>query len=330
MGIGYSGAYTAPRVDLGEAFDEYAFNLDWMIGMKLFAPLEVPRKEATFPKITRENRLRNENLRRGAAGDYNRTSFEAEDQTYRCEEYGLESRVGDDERSLYANDFDAEFEATRLVFERLILGHEIRVRDILMGAGFTVAIGNRTDVAVAWAQPQADIIQDYLTAIEAVRIRTGMRPNVAWISAVSVPDLIVNQGIRDSIQHVGIPTASMVLGQLPGLLGVEQMVVAGSVVNAAIEGQAAALGDIWRDPGIVVGGELNQRRAGVAVVAPQNATIKTPCVGRTFMWAQDSPSQVVVEEYRDEPKRSTIYRARHNVDELLIDASFAQLLDIAG
>jgi hypothetical protein len=40
----------------------------------------------------------------------------------------------------------------------------------------------------------------------------------------------------------------------------------------------------------------------------------------------DRDDGLIVEEYREEQTRSWIYRARHNVDEKVLDASFGHLL----
>jgi hypothetical protein len=47
-----------------------------------------------------------------------------------------------------------------------------------------------------------------------------------------------------------------------------------------------------------------------------------PCIGRTFMWTGDGPDAVgtaealavIVEEYREEKVRGTVFRARNNRD----------------
>jgi hypothetical protein len=43
--------------------------------------------------------------------------------------------------------------------------------------------------------------------------------------------------------------------------------------------------------------------------------IVTPGIGRTFLWTADSPQNPIVEQYREETKRSDVFRVRHHVDE---------------
>jgi hypothetical protein len=61
--------------------------------------------------------------------------------------------------------------------------------------------------------------------------------------------------------------------------------------------------------------------------------ITEPCIGRTFLWTEDSPANPIVESYRDETVRSDIVRVRHNVDECYIqskDSSGSVVSNIAA
>ena len=191
MGIGYSGAYSVPRLDLGEAFLEYMFSQADMIGLELMPVFESAMREATFSKILRESILRTVDLKRGANGNYNRDEFEAEDDSYRCDEYGHEVPLGDVERRRFRRDFDAEMQSAMHAWRRVLFGHELRVRNLVVDTvNFTVGNGRRTDVAIAWSAPQAGIIANARTAIDAIRARTGMEPNVWWIGYKTISHLI--------------------------------------------------------------------------------------------------------------------------------------------
>ena len=323
MGIGYSGAYSVPRADLGEAFLEYMWNPEDLIGMKLMPLLEVNRKEASFPKIRRESLLKTVDLKRAANGRYNRDSIEGEDDSYRCEEYGYEQPLDDSERRLYKNDFEAELQASQAAAHRLMLGHELRVRNAVVDTNaFTTGNGLRTDVGTAWSTVTADIIGDVLTACEAVRARTGMQPNTFWVGAGGLPDLIRNTAIRQSIHFFAQPSYSAVQASLADLFGVKQVVIGKQVSNTANEGAAATVTSAWIGTGA-------GSYAGV-MVCPMGPSLRESGFGRSILWTDDSPDAVMVEEYREEQTRSTIYRARHNIDEKVFDTSFAQLLDIAA
>ena len=53
-----------------------------------------------------------------------------------------------------------------------------------------------------------------------------------------------------------------------------------------------------------------------------------PAIGRTFLWTEDSPTNMVVESYEENQTRSTVVRVRHNVDEKRIDPYFGFLLKV--
>jgi len=56
--------------------------------------------------------------------------------------------------------------------------------------------------------------------------------------------------------------------------------------------------------------------------------LQEPAVGRIFLWAEDSPENVVTESYEEDQTRSTIVRVRQNTDENIIDKFFGFLLKV--
>ena len=322
MGIGYSGAYSVPRLDLGEAFMEFMFNQTDHIGLELMPPFESALREATFSKIVRESILRTVDLKRGVTGNYNRDEFEAEDDSYRCNEYGHEVPLGDVDRRRFRRDFDAESQSAMHAWRRVLFGHELRVRNLIVDTvNFTTGNGLRTDVAVAWSAPQSTILSDARTAIDAIRARTGMEPNIWWVGYKTISSLLVNQEIGDALRHVEKLTLDVIEDNLPRLVGLpagSRVLVGRGVTNTANKGQAAVLSDIW--DGDTWSGFMR---------VPMG-DLSEPGFGRTVLWTDDSPDTVTVEEYREEQRRATIYRARQFTDEKVIDRSFAQLLDIAA
>jgi hypothetical protein len=53
-------------------------------------------------------------------------------------------------------------------------------------------------------------------------------------------------------------------------------------------------------------------------VATQPSNLKEACIGRTFLWTEDTPDNLVTEEYREEQTRSNVYRVRQNTDECFV------------
>lgn len=321
--MAYSGSYASPRVELGEAFKEYMFNTDDFIGTRVLSLLPSSRKKGSFSSLKREKLLQvvSENkLKRGPKSAYARAGWEGADKEFDCKEYGIEVPSDHVEEAFYANDFDAALAASEIAWSILMLGHEQRVRDLVFNTTtFTTVNGLRTDVSAAWSAAATDIIADIQDAKEVVRQRTGMNPNALVVGAGVVPYFLKNAGIKSAMPDTQEKNVEAIKRALAAIFGLEHILVGGTVKNTAKEGQAASITDVW-----------DTAFASVATIAPSGGSVITPCLGRTVLWTEDSPDAVMTEEYEEPQTRSTIYRTRHHTDELLLDASFAQLLDIAA
>lgn len=311
--------YNAPRVGAGQAFMEAQF--PGLQGMELIADLVMPIftskvKAGKYPAITRESILATPDAKRGASGDYNRVDFESEDKDFTCEEFGLETRLGDDKRSLFASDFDAEMVSVEGVRGLLALAREIRAAGLMFNTSTWTGASLYTDYSSSgpWATAATDIIGQIVTARNASRALTGVDPDTLAIGPVNMANMIKNTGIRAAMGTNGVVTEATIRNNLAAVLGLRKLFVGRGVKNASKEGQAFSGSDVW---------------AGYALVCktadnPQN--LAEPCVARTLLWGEDSPDNPVIEQYREEQRRSDIYRVRHNLDEVVIDASFGHLL----
>ena len=309
--------YADPRMDLGEAVAEYDFEQAGYIADLVLPNLGVPREAASFSKVTREGMLRREEVKRAKRGTYSRGEFDTEDDSYQCFEYGHEIPLDDSERALYANDFDAEFEATRIGMNRIMREREIRTAAAVFdtatwtGAALTTAVGTEWDDASA--DPQGDID----AAKEKVRSATGMIPNTLIISHKVLMALKGNTLLIDAVKYTARADSATILAAMADYLGVDRILAGKSVYNSAFEGQAYSGTDVWDD-----------EYAMVAVIPPGGSNIRAPGIGRTMVWTQDTPETngIVVEEYREEQTRSWVYRTRQNIDEKIIMPEMGHLL----
>lgn len=320
----YSGTYAAPRLDLGVALWEFMLGRTNFIGAGPAGSAVLPifatqKKSAAFSKITRDSILRSRNVKRAPRAAYSRDDFDAKDQSFSCEERGHEVPLDDVERSLYASDFDAENASARVAANVILLEQEKDVSAQIFNTSTWTGASLYTDVSAApWATAASDVLAHIMAAKEKVRANTGMTANALIISkAVLEKGLKINTGIKSAIQYTAIPTEDAVVRALGGLLGLKYILVGDAVKNTAKEGQAFSGSDVW-----------SATYAMIARVA-ESEDLSEPCLGRTFLWASDSPDNATVEEYREEQTRSWIYRCRQNVDEVVFDANFGHLLKIA-
>lgn len=325
--VDISGAYATPRADLGEALVEYRRENggNW-IGTKLFPTIDVTKKAATFSAFTRASLLATADTKRAARGRYNRVEAGAKDKSYQTQNYGLEGAVDDSERELYSSDFSADL-AIMLVTERGVkVAQEQRAAALAFNqtTSFTGATFTDNSVADPWTNIAADIYGQVVDGKEASRRRTGMMPNSLVISRVTWNRMKKNTALQAKFKFPnamggkagGILTDGILEENLREVLGLKNIWIGDEVFNAAPEGSAENVQDVWADT-----------HALLAYVCPQGATMQEPCLGRTFVWTPYA-GELEVESYREEQIESDIVRVKNFVQEVLYDNAYGQLIRI--
>ena len=312
-----TSATTLQRPDLGAIAYEYNAEASQrgFIGLALLPIFEVPEQSADYPKIPIESLIKLQDTKRAPRANYGRSDYEFEAGTYACEENGWEEPVDDTESSLYRRYFDAEEVAVKRAVDILLRGQENRIAAMMFNSGnFTVA-----DVAIAWgtsatAVPRANVEAGKI----AMRAASGLEPNVIAMSKKVFTYLMLTAEITTAFRYTnpieigGMEAQRRIMAQY---FGVDEVLVGNAIKDTAKKGQAFALGDIWDDE--YVG--LFKRSAG-------GNDLREPVVGRTFLWTAESPGNLVTEQYREEQKRSNIYRVRQNTDECFIFQGAGYLL----
>jgi hypothetical protein len=307
-------------MDLGAAFMEYDGARARFATPLALPLLPVPRKAATFGRITRETMLRLANTKRSRGSNYNRVDLYTEDDNYSCVEDGLEGVLGDDDRANYANDFDAEMATVTQIQTKLMLNLEVEAAAALFNAvtWLSTDAALYTDYSSApWDNIASDIIGQIITKSETVRLNCSVRPNALLVGAASLANMLKNTGIKAQFPAAPIITRAMIESALPAIFGLDRLIVGGQVYDASKEGQSFSGTDIWGDDYAMIG-----------VFANPGDPVNTPCVGRTFLWTPDSPDLVTVDQYREERVRGDIFRCRHHKVIKIMDAYFGHLLKV--
>lgn len=315
-------SYATPRLDLGVAFMEYMSDesrfKEW-IGLDALPAVNVARQAGTFSILTRDTMLSEAEVKRAAKSAYNRIDTKAKDQSYRCEEYGLEGVVDDKERALYANDFDHEMSVMTTIARKLRLAHEVRVAAAVFNTTTWTGASLYTDRSgTPWSTTTTKIVDHVVAAKEKVRTGSGMEPNAIIIPRPRLEDLLINDQVKkDSFPGKDFIAMDDIKNALRRIFGLEYIFVGNAVKNTADEGATATLADVW-----------DSKYVMICRVARQGDSLSEPCIGRTFLWTQESPEELVVESYRDEKVRGDVLRVRHDVDELIIAKEFGHLLKV--
>ncbi len=318
MGIEQSGTRATPRLDLGVAFMEFVAAQNYFISMQLLRLFRTQVQKGVFPAITRECLTREINTKRAKRSGYNREGIITEDKSFACEEHGLEGALDDSERTLYASDFDAELNITLQTGHLLLLAQEVRIAAALFNTSTWTGAALYTDNSSApWDAAATDVVAQVNAAKEKVRASTGMKPNALIFSETNKNRLLSNTDLKARIQYVARLTEQEILNALADIFGVKFVLIGQAVKNTSNKGKDFSGSDIWSDD-----------YAMVALIAENENNLAEPCVGRSMLWIGDSPENTTVEQYREDPIRSDIFRVRQNVDELVIDKYFAHLMKV--
>jgi hypothetical protein len=309
--------YGVPRADLGVALQEYVDSLDKYIGTQILPITPVDVEGGTYSAVVRETLTARADTKRGDVSKYNRVGLKTEDVTFACVEHGLEGQVGQKQRRRYMNDFDAEMNVAKKIMYTLLREQEIRISTLLFDTAVWTGASLYLDVSTDWDNVAATVIADVAAAKAKVFANTGMEANSLVISRNMYNNLLVNTQIVGRIQYAQVATETFVKNALANILGLEQILVGSGVYNTSPEGGTAYSGSpIWSDT-----------YAMVAYV-PADSDPSMPSVGRTFLWTEDSPTNMVTESYEEQQTRSTVVRVRQNTNEKVIDPYFGFLLKI--
>ncbi|MCK4960620.1 MAG: hypothetical protein KAT00_14510 [Planctomycetes bacterium] len=304
-----------PRMDLGEALHEYDSSGQGFIAMDVLPARGVTKKAATVSVITRENKKRAD-AKHANGGGFNRIGLTAEDLSYACVDYGLESPLTDVDRENYSSDFDAEVETVDLVQSSILVEREIRVAAMAFNTTIFTGSDLYTDNSSApWDDIATKIINQVAAAMEKIRRNTGVKPDSMAIGAVSFNNLRKNTEIKDMFSGATVITAEMIRTHLASILDLQNLFVGGDVYDSAKEGQSFTAADIWSDD--------------YALIFKQHSgNLKTPGLGRSYQWEPFGGEEVAPVQYREEQTESDIFRVRDFVDEKVHDSYFGHLLKI--
>lgn len=319
--MNYSGSHATPRPDLGAAYEEFMDSpeVNRFVANEIAPVISTPVQAGNYSNITRETALQTADAKRASGGGYNRIAVGAEDKLFSTKEYGLEGVVDDRKRRLYQSDFDLELVTLRQTIRRLLIAREKRVAAMIFNTTTWTGSALYTDDSAAepWDDPATDIISDVVEDTEKVRGGTGMEPNALLVSKKQLKNICKNTGVLALFPGAPIVTPKMVRDNLFQIFELEKLIVPGMVENTADEGLAATISDIWSDD-----------YAMVCRVANPGDPIDTPCVARTWLWTPETPTELLVESYREEQVRALILRARHDLEEKVIDAAQGHLRKI--
>jgi len=113
-----------------------------------------------------------------------------------------------------------------------------------------------------------------------------------------------NTLILDRIKYTnpGVSNTNMTGAILAGLFGCKEVIRANAIKNSAGKKGAVTMEQLWPTSSAYI----------VAPVESESASLRSPGLGRTILWTEDSPTFPVTETYGSDEVRAEILRLRAN------------------
>lgn len=319
-----SSPSTFQRPDLGQAYLEFDLmsHIQGFIGLKLMPLTPVALQASNFSKVLIEQLLNSDRkVKRAPGSGYARNETQFTQDNYATEERGVEELLDDRDRATFAYT-GIQFEqlaADRAVAD-LLRDLEIEIAAIIQDS----ATYDTSGVSTEWSTHASAVpIANVMTARETFKGQCGVYPNKIAMSEKVATNVVQCAEVKDVLKYVGHADPGTLLGGMGASSGVlaktsaalaqifrvEEVCISPAVSNSANSGQSATLADIWNDEYVSL------------MRSPEGGDVRSVGFGRTFAF-----EQMVLEQYRDEPKRSDVVRARFDLDVKVIHAECIHVL----
>lgn len=300
------------RPDIPGAMEQFDLEMNeaGYIGLQAAPVVEVGSPAESIGKIPLAALLQEVNTQRAPGSSYATDDWEFEKFSYATEEHGFKQPIDDRTRRMYSRFFDAEVVATKRC--RAVVGRNLEKRI----AALYAAVSNTTAAGTAWTSSASTPMVKVEEAVQAVRSRTGFRPNTLILTWQRARSLRFVSEIVDRAKYNGIrDIENLNAAMLAQIFDIPKVIIAGALKNTANAKQTPSLSSIWAD-----------NRAYVCVTADGQDPVE-PAFARTFHWGEDG-SQIggVVERYRDEDRRSDMVRCRMDTDEVTVYSDLCQAI----
>jgi len=295
------------RQDLAQVAQEYDEQSSaGTFAGRIMAPLmPVGEQAADYPIMLRENFIKPADDSRAEGASYNAIGGEFGKGTYSTEDRGLKYPIDDRRRRRFARFIDAEQSAARILWYQLLLAHEIRVKSLFEGAGFT-----SNAAATAWSSAAAVPLTDLAARMTTLEQSTGIQRDrfTLAIPAADKTELLATTQVIDKSKYtyVGVQPAELTNAQIAAMLEIKQVLTLKSAVDSKEEGVTPSMANIW-----------TAGKVWLLVTAEENAPLEMPSAARTMVWTPESGAPFISESYRDDDIRADIVRHRWDVDEVL-------------
>lgn len=244
-------------------------------------------------------------IQRAPSTPFKRLTSKLSSDTFVCKDYGIEEPIDKMQLQMFSSIFAADRSAMDRAISVVLLNHELRVRNLAR------AVTQTSSPSVKWnASSGTTIVKDIEAAKAVIRAQIGVVPNLLTLPY----DVFV--ALRQAPELRGYYTNTdglVTLEQMKSIFGVRDIVVSGTILNSANEGQTASLSDIWTDEAFLCYADPSQ-------------DVKALNWARTFNWTAaegSGPAGISTFTYDENEIDSRVVRARQFTDEKVIASGAA-------
>jgi len=205
--------------------------------------IPVVNQSGKFATYDRSYFLRDEMEPRALGGAPVQASYAVGSDTYSVDEYALEHFIDDRQRANVTVPFNLDLNATRLLTQKSMIRRDRQWSTTFFQSGVWSADWTGVSASptgnqfLQWDQSGSDPVAFIDARKRAIQLTTGKIPNTLVLGATVIDKLKLNASIVEKIKYTQIGVATEAL--LATLFGVEKVVIAQSIYNAAAEGATA-------------------------------------------------------------------------------------------
>lgn len=304
---------TTIRPDLATGVLGFSAGVDKFMGLKLIAPVGVSVRNGSFGKVTYAQMTGGPlSVKRAPGSDYYRNDTQVTNDTFDCEEYGVEELVDDGSALVVGQYFDAEMTAAKKGIYNILYQQEVRIKTLLQSTG-TFSSGYQYACYDEWDQAStATPIKDILGAKMKLYQNSGADESMGakLVLGMSHKVFTALAGTNDvkgalGFNGPGLPPAYWQTEAIARVLGVDEVVYSIATASGS---------DLWDD------------EYAYLFFKSESSDMSIPRLGNVFRWDSDCADNALVETYRDEPRRSNVVRVRQHVDEKIVNVQCGILI----
>ena len=248
----------------------YAQEQTSFVASRIFNSINTNQLSNKYHVFDKDQWLRSQADLRGTGSPTRGANFTLSTGTFSCQQYGIHMDVDDYVASNADAGVDILTSATQYVTEKLLQKRD----EVFAAAAFTTGIwagssdGNDVTPGTKWSASGGTPIKDIQDQQDNVHAKTGRTPNVLLIGKAVYTALRDSEDILDRIKYNerGILTTEL----MASLFGVDEVIVASSIENTALEGATAVYAPVFTSEDALL------------VYRPQNPGLLTPAAGYMF------------------------------------------------